>query len=269
LLLLANPRPILKEKIKKELEKIEETFGVKVLFAVESGSRAWGFPSDDSDYDVRFIYAYPKDWYLSVFEKEDVIILPIDDDLDINGWDIRKTFRLLYKSNPALLEWFKSPIVYRINERALAPLRSLVDDVCMYESLCHHYLSMAKTHIVKFKSGEKVKIKKYLYTLRPLLCCQWVASFETQPPILFDDLLDKFLPSGDVRRIVDDLLKIKRSTRETDFVSRSPVLEKYMTDLFDDLGNRLPKNKGKLAVDRFDVAFRKTLDLVNCSYDSK
>ena len=252
----------MKEKIKKELEKTERNFGVKVLFAVESGSRAWGFPSDDSDYDVRFIYAHSKDWYLSVFEKEDVIILPIVDDLDINGWDIRKAFRLLYKSNPALLEWFKSPIVYKINKKALSPLLSLVDNACRYESLCHHYLSMARTHIAKFKSSEKVKIKKYLYTLRPLLCCQWVASFETQPPILFDELLGKFLPSGDVRRIVDDLLKVKRSMRETDFVSRSSVLEKYMTDLLDDLETRLPKNKGKVELDRFDTAFRKTLDLV-------
>ena len=95
-----------------KLHEIEKENNVKILLAVESGSRAWGFASPDSDYDVRFIYVRPKDDYLRLENVRDVIELPIDDVLDINGWDLQKTLRLLYKSNPTLFEWFSSPIVY-------------------------------------------------------------------------------------------------------------------------------------------------------------
>src|SRR5437867_10530124 len=99
--------------VRRKLAGIEEAHGVRVLFAVESGSRAWGFPSPDSDYDVRFVYLHPRDWYLSLVERRDVIEVPIDgDDQDISGWDFRKAMRLLLRSNPPLYEWLVSPIVY-------------------------------------------------------------------------------------------------------------------------------------------------------------
>ncbi len=105
----------MREKIKLELERIEKENDVKILFAVESGSRAWGFPSKDSDYDVRFVYMHPVEWYLSIHDKRDVIEYPISDDLDISGWDIKKALQLFAKSNPALLEWIRSPIFYSKN----------------------------------------------------------------------------------------------------------------------------------------------------------
>ena len=102
----------MKDTIQKELAQIEQTQNVRILLAVESGSRAWGFASPDSDYDVRFIYVRPKDAYLRLQKHRDVIELPINDALDINGWDLTKTLRLLHKSNPTLFEWGASPIVY-------------------------------------------------------------------------------------------------------------------------------------------------------------
>ena len=72
--------------------------GVRVLYAAESGSRAWGFASPDSDHDVRFIYAHERDWYVSLWEDRDVVERGIDEKLvDLAGWDIRKALRLLLK----------------------------------------------------------------------------------------------------------------------------------------------------------------------------
>ena len=108
----------MREKIQAQLRRIEEEEHIKILLAVESGSRAWGFASPDSDYDVRFIYIRPTQDYLRLDSVRDVIELPIDEVLDINGWDLQKTLRLLHKSNPTLFEWFSSPIVYRETEFA-------------------------------------------------------------------------------------------------------------------------------------------------------
>ena len=113
--------------IQEKLNQLEAEYGVQILLAVESGSRAWGFASPDSDYDVRFIFWHPKDWYLSVFEQRDVIELPVDAVLDISGWDIRKALRLLWKSNAALIEWLNSPIVYRAH-----PKRKFLDELAPY-----------------------------------------------------------------------------------------------------------------------------------------
>src|SRR5260221_12565463 len=105
----------MKDKILDQLRLIETTHGVKIIHAVESGSRVWGFDSPNSDYDVRFIYTRPINWYLGVFERRDVIELPIDGLLDINGWDLKKALFLISKSNPVLHEWLNSPIVYHTN----------------------------------------------------------------------------------------------------------------------------------------------------------
>src|SRR3954468_4332579 len=102
----------MKIEIQNKLKQIEEHYKVKVLYACETGSRAWGFPSPDSDYDVRMIYVHEPDWYLSLSEGKDAIEA-MDGDLDVTGWDFRKCLRLLWKSNGTLLERIQSPIVYR------------------------------------------------------------------------------------------------------------------------------------------------------------
>ena len=102
----------MEQLIHSRLIEIEAKNAIKIVYACESGSRAWGFPSANSDYDVRFIYIRPVDWYLSIYEKRDVIEYPIDEQLDISGWDLKKALQLLRKTNPPLLEWLGSPIVY-------------------------------------------------------------------------------------------------------------------------------------------------------------
>ena len=129
--------------IYKKLQEIEQQENVKILLAVESGSRAWGFASPDSDYDVRFIYVRPKEEYLRLDKVRDVIELPIDNILDINGWDIQKTLRLLYKSNPTLFEWFSSPIIYL--ETAFADeFRKIMTEYFSTKKSLYHYIGMAE-----------------------------------------------------------------------------------------------------------------------------
>jgi predicted nucleotidyltransferase len=168
-----------KDRILNALSKIEHDFDVNIIFACESGSRAWGFPSKDSDYDVRFIYTHPRDWYLTIGDKKDVIELPVNPVLDINGWDIKKSLQLLRKSNAPLLEWLSSPIVYKEVESAMTGYRDLAEQAFLPESTFYHYLSMGKKMAEKIKEGfgekQRVKLKTYLYTLRPILCAEWIA----------------------------------------------------------------------------------------------
>ena len=103
----------IRKEVLRRLDAVEREEDVRVLYACESGSRAWGFASPDSDYDVRFIYVHRPDWYLSIVDRRDVIERPIVDEYDLSGWELRKTLRLFRKSNPPLIEWLGSPIVYR------------------------------------------------------------------------------------------------------------------------------------------------------------
>src|SRR5689334_14501823 len=134
------------DEIKNRLFEIEHQEKIQIFYACESGSRAWGFPSEDSDYDVRFLYVRPSEWYLSidVEEKPDVIERPITDELDISGWDLRKALKLLRKSNPPLLEWLSSPIVYLEKLSIADRMRKLVPEYYSPKACLYHYLHMAQ-----------------------------------------------------------------------------------------------------------------------------
>lgn len=105
----------MQKEILKTLNQIEAQHNVKILYACESGSRAWGFPSPDSDYDVRYLYIRPVEAYLKLFPERDVIEGPIDEIKDFVGWDLQKALKLLMKGNAPLIEWVRSPIVYKDN----------------------------------------------------------------------------------------------------------------------------------------------------------
>lgn len=165
------------QKIVQQLKNIEEQRNVKIIFACESGSRAWGFPSQDSDYDVRFIYVRTIDSYLSISEQRDVIELPISDLLDINGWDLRKALNLLRKSNPPFLEWLQSPIIYYEDPSVMDQIRNLAVNVFSVKATLHHYLSMAKGNFREYLQGDLVRAKKYFYVLRPILACLWIENY--------------------------------------------------------------------------------------------
>jgi predicted nucleotidyltransferase len=166
----------MKERIRARLQDIEISEEVRILYACEAGSRAWGFPSADSDYDVRFIYLHPRDWYLSIDleRKRDVIECPIDDQLDITGWDLRKALQLLRKFNPPLMEWLGSPIVYGEEFTIAAQMRELMSKYYSPVACLYHYLHMAQGNYRDYLKGPTVWIKKYFYVLRPILAINWI-----------------------------------------------------------------------------------------------
>ena len=196
--------------------------------AVESGSRAWGFASPDSDYDVRFIYVRRNEDYLRLDPFKDVIELPINDILDINGWDLKKALTLFYKSNPTLFEWLNSPIVY-MKTIFLDEIRNIA---CRYFSEKHslyHYISMAQRNYNEYLKGDAVKVKKYFYVLRPVLACRWIMKEATPPPMLFSELVKTQLPS-ELLGYVDKLLKLKMESPELKEISKIEVLNNYICD---------------------------------------
>jgi uncharacterized protein len=207
--------PVVRDEILRRIKLAEQEHGVRVLLAVESGSRAWGFASPNSDFDARFIYAHPKDWYLSVVleDKRDVIEYPIVDDIDLNGWDIRKALRLFWKSNPAFIEWIHSPIIYLEAGAFASEARKLLSCVYSCEAGVHHYRSMAKTNYRSYLRGELVPLKKYFYVLRPLLSVQWIERYQTAPPIEFAKLLH-LIKNSTLLQSVELLLAKKRAAPE-------------------------------------------------------
>lgn len=135
----------MEQKILQYIDQLEKEKDIKILLACETGSRAWGFPSPDSDFDIRIIYAHKKDWYLSLFEKKDSIERMFENnDLDITGWDLRKSLRLLRKSNAPLLERIQSPITYKSDAYFITEIKSLATSQYSRIATIHHYLCMAK-----------------------------------------------------------------------------------------------------------------------------
>jgi predicted nucleotidyltransferase len=248
----------MRKKIEVLLSAIESEYAVKIIYACESGSRAWGFASKDSDYDVRFLYAHPPDWYLSIWEKQDVIEYVNDGVLDITGWDIRKALQLLRKSNAPLREWLSSPTTYRTLNEAIEPVRELAQKSFLPESLCHHYLSMAKKSLLSLQEKKHVKIKSYLYALRPLLCSQWIIQYHTQPPMLIDELLSTCLSDqpDEIRSYVHHLIKKKKVGEETTFVERKSFFETYLANQLVELESKVPKNPEKPPLEVFDQVFQ-------------
>ncbi|XXE61274.1 nucleotidyltransferase domain-containing protein [Pseudomonas sp. R1-18] len=206
----------IQEEIRGRLRRAEREHEVKVLLAVESGSRAWGFASPNSDYDARFIYVNRPEWYLSVGleEQRDVIEYPIVDDMDINGWDLRKALRLFWKSNPGFVEWVQSDIVYEHSGSFHERAKELLAQVYSVESGIYHYRSMAKTNFRGYLQTPQVPLKKYFYVLRPLLSVRWLERFGTPAPIEFDKLRDVIENDPGLQQAIDDLLAVKRASPE-------------------------------------------------------
>lgn len=215
----------MQEEVKRRLKWIEEEYSVRILLAVESGSRAWGFASKDSDYDVRFIYVRSVNDYLRLDKQRDVIELPVDPVWDINGWDLDKTLRLMAASNPTLLEWLNSPIVYKTTEQ-VQELRNLAESYFDAKRSAYHYLNLAKKNYKAMK-GEKGRAKKYLYVLRAILACQWILEKKSVPPVLFANLIDEML-NDDLKQACLNLIEVKKISEESDLIDRIERLDEYI-----------------------------------------
>lgn len=232
------------EAIQSAIVNIEHELGVRVLYAAESGSRAWGFASPDSDYDVRFVYAHPRDWYLSVFEQRDVIERMLPGDLDVSGWDLRKSLRLLSKCNLAFNEWFDSPIVYQADEAFVLEVRALIAQFFQPARALFHYLGMARSTYADHLAGDEVRLKKLFYFLRPILACRWVEHTRTQPPTAFAQLLAAPWVNDAERAWIGELEVRKAIARESESEPMPAFLRSWMlaqSDYFEQIGATLAR----------------------------
>lgn len=230
--------------IKSKLRDIEQSENVRILHCVESGSRAWGFASPDSDYDVRFIYVRPVEYYLKLEKTSDVIEWQLDETLDINGWDLDKALKLLHSSNPTMFEWINSPIIYKTTDD-WQNVAAIADKYFLEKSGLYHYLSMAKKNFREYLKGDEVRLKKYFYVIRPILACKWILSLGTPPPMEFSLLSDACLDK-DMKPYINDLLKIKMNTPEIGTGKRiDPIneyIERNLMSLEEEI-NKLPYKK--------------------------
>ncbi len=216
----------MRELIQEKLKEIELEYNCRILLAVESGSRAWGFASPDSDYDVRFIYVRPKEAYLQLNRSRDVIEVPINDLLDINGWDLDKALKLLHKSNPTFFEWFSSPVVYRSSSFADVII-PVMNRYFSSKSGLWHYLHMAESNYREYLRTDMVRAKKYFYVLRPILACKWILEKNSPPPMLFEELMESQL-EPQLKQTVRDLLNLKMTTPELKLIPRIEALNEYL-----------------------------------------
>lgn len=218
----------MKEKILNKLKEIELQKGVEILYAVESGSRAWGFASPDSDYDVRFIYKHDLDYYLSLWEQRDVIEFMTEDDLDGSGWDLQKTLKLLAKSNTPLLEWLYSPVVYFENEAFMNQMRALAKDCFSPIACLHHYLGTTK-NFMDVCEQEQVKLKSYFYALRTALAGKWIIEKNSFPPVDFMELLPIAPPN--IQEKVKQLMEIKANQDESYLHQKETLITTFLQDM--------------------------------------
>lgn len=219
----------MRKRICDELAKIEEEHDVTIVYACESGSRAWGFSSTDSDYDVRFIYVEKPHRYISVTEHRDVIEKPIDKLLDISGWSLHKALGLMWKSNPALYEWLASPIVYHQHPETMGPLRDMAPDYFKPEAAWYHYRSLCFNTFDRHLQGDSIRLKKYFYALRPILAACWVLDKGTIPPMVFHELAQGIVDAELVAEI-DMLLDKKRVSTEITHIPSNTVIKDFIEE---------------------------------------
>lgn len=217
----------IEELVRIKIKEIEEKENIRVLHVIESGSRAWGFASPDSDYDVRFIYVRNKEYYLSLRDNKDFIDWELNEILDINGWDIRKALQLFHKSNATLFEWSNSPVVYYTTDEWKRIYEDIASQYFSSKSAMYHYYGTANKNYQEYLTDDMVKYKKYFYVLRPILACKWIEEKKCPPPVLFDELFNSVLEE-DMKPAVNELLARKIQMSESDKAPKVDFINQYI-----------------------------------------
>ncbi|SDG80834.1 nucleotidyltransferase domain-containing protein [Winogradskyella thalassocola] len=247
----------MKSKILKKLSEIEKDNNIEILFAVESGSRAWGFESPDSDYDIRFVYKHKKEWYLNLWEQKDTIEFMTEDDLDGSGWELKKALKLLSKSNASFLGWLFSPIVYRANENFLTEIKTLAENNFNPVSGFYHYHSMSKGFEETLETDE-MTLKSFFYAIRTALCANWIYKKGTVPPVLFTELY--LIIDEKYHAILNNLIHLKSKDIEMSTEPVSDTLIKLVRDIVSEnnsIKNELVNKKSN--PEEFNAFFLKTI----------
>jgi len=207
-----------KEEIIEHIGQLEKEQGITILLAAESGSRAWGCPSPDSDYDVRIIYKRSKSEYLEIDDKPDTINYFHGELLDINGWDIKKTLKLIRKSNATPFEWAQSPIKYKEIDNFSTTILKLSREYFQPRHTVNHYKGIAKNSYLSNDLSGEIKLKKLFYVLRPLMAAKWVIKKNEIPPMDIPNLIS-IIENKNIVNHINDLLEIK-STANEDYVHK-------------------------------------------------
>ena len=252
------------EEIIKELLRLELQHNIKILYAVQSGSRAWGFASIDSDWDVRYIYIHNLDWYLKIDDKKDNQEEILPNDIDLAGWELKKALRLFRKSNPPLLEWLRSPIIYLEQFSTAERLRKLTSEYFNPKSCLHHCLHMAEGNYRSYLLKDNVRVKKYFYVLRPILACEWIKKNQSMPPMEFQILFESQVLDNQVKSEIQNLLKRKISGEELKEEPKIKILNNYLEDrlvYFKDFINLIGPNE-QPETNLLDELFKNTINEV-------
>ena len=240
----------MQQRITEQLQSIAQERNIRILLACETGSRAWGFPSPDSDYDVRIIYAHERDWYISLNEQKDSIELMLDNgELDITGWELRKSLRLLWKSNAALLERLQSPIAYVKDDVFLEGIAPIAQRCYSPIATMHHYLSMARKCLEDLNGNEAYMLKLMFYGLRASTACLWILEHSTPPPIEFKKMLHGLQLDQIFVDHVEHLIKLKSGKNESYVHPKEPMVEAFMEKTLERAEtqvNSLPSSKADI-----------------------
>lgn len=218
------------QNIRQILREIETKYNIKVLHACETGSRAWGFPSPDSDYDIRFIYRHERDWYLSLNNQKDTIEM-FNGDLDITGWDLRKCLKLLKKSNVPLVERFQSPVEYYSEEGFKKDFRKLIQEYYSPIASFYHHYSMATKFWEELKDKNEIRLKGFFYLIRSLLSCNWIIKDHDVLPMHIGGLV-KYI-NNDSRDYLRDLISLKATVGEKYLYQKDEKMQGVVLNLFD------------------------------------
>lgn len=254
----------MKEEIKKELHRLETQHDIKILYAVESGSRAWGFASTDSDWDVRYIYIHRPAWYLSIDDQKDSQEEILPNDIDLSGWEFKKALRLFRKSNPPLLEWLRSPIIYLEQFSTADKLRKLTGQYFNPKSCLHHYLHMAEGNYRTYLEKDMVRVKKYFYVLRPVLTCDWIMQTGAMAPMEFQRLVDTQITNKELKKEVEKLLTRKINGEELNEEPKIQLINDFLDNKinhYKEYVKSVDKNE-QPGTNKLDELFRQTLNEV-------
>ncbi|MEP6746914.1 MAG: nucleotidyltransferase domain-containing protein [Bacteroidota bacterium] len=217
------------ENIKAILTSIEQKKNIKILYACETGSRAWGFPSPDSDYDIRFVYMHERDWYLSLSQRKDTIEI-MDGDLDITGWDLRKCLSLLKKSNAPLIERFVSPLEYFAKAGFKNEFKTLIENYYSPTAVFYHHYSLAGKFWADIKNVNEYKLKSWFYLVRSLLSCNWIIKKKSVLPMDIEGLMT--LIDEESRGKLRELIKLKAGVGEKYLHTKNEQMNDWIEKLW-------------------------------------
>lgn len=229
---------IISRQVNTFLQKFEREYNVKVLLAVESGSRAWGFESKNSDWDIRFIYVYKQEWYLSIEDKNDVIEHTYGD-FDFAGWELRKALALFKRSNTSFFEWLHSPGIYFVDEEFIGRIRDIEKDFFNPIGAMYHYNRMYNKHNERYLQKIDCSMKRFLYYLRGILACKWIEKNQSIPPVLFEELVEATVEEKEIKAKIGELIRLKKDGKEHDLKVVDNELMEYARNWADYYNERV------------------------------